>query len=327
MANKAYFHQNSDYNAVDLRMPQTMGFTDSGVIGPNSYGWNLTQNSITSVDIAPGHGVLTHTSGGAGKFLMRSDAITTLSGFSLPSGGTNRRWLVYAKLNDAQLAGTGTDSVEILYSDGAAGRPSPNSGATPALPTLPANCLPLWDITVIGGNTLNSSNTKFLDLRPWATGSWNQPWGPIAGNLGRSTQTVELNNAVVNQNHSVTFTAKTNRLYHVFQAGAPAPWGAGIHNGPGTLSILGTVNGTHWIETFETMTTMSSGYRWIRHDFFLRYVSDTTVTVSWWGRTSGPNLVYLATGLAGTVVYDMGPFRDSYGSAPSPEGGSIWSNS
>jgi hypothetical protein len=206
MAVEGFFHQNSNYDAVDVRHLFSI-YNSEGILGDKTTNISGSATSTTQFTLTSGYAIVQHDAASAGKFLVYSDSSTVFT-LTMPSAGTNRRWLVYLQVEDVLLDGAASDLVSFKTS-------SNDSAGTPSLPSTPSDSLPLYDITVTGGNTLLSGGTIITDLRTQATPPWNIPWGRVAS-ATTSTVTGTITSSYKDLTDlTVTWTAVANRRYKV----------------------------------------------------------------------------------------------------------------
>lgn len=156
MATESFFHQNSTYDAVDLRRLITDQWITEGVLAYDDLKGTVV--NATDFSIAAGRAIVDHDTSGVGRFLSYNSATVTLT-LSMPTSA-KRRFLIYMVLHDNYADGGAADSTTITsaYTD----------GASPAVPSTPSNAIPLYDITVTyqsAGNGLTHGTTVVSDVR------------------------------------------------------------------------------------------------------------------------------------------------------------------
>lgn len=190
MTIKGLWHQNSNYSASDFRQLQDVMFGGEGVADSASFAKSLPGGN--TFRLSAGKIVVKHDATNAGKFVVYSDANIDLT-ITGPSG-TNKRTLVYLQVEDVALDGVGSDVCSIKQAS--------NTGSSPALPTIPSDCVGLYDITILDGQSITAGSTVINDIRPLLKAPWSQPWGvvgvagPGANTAVSSTETTLLTASV-----------------------------------------------------------------------------------------------------------------------------------
>lgn len=157
MAVIANWLQNVDYPArIDRVLYDNLW--EQGVIGASSFAVTALGTPAMAVDVAAGVAVITGTDQSfQGKYLARSESVTTGVTIAAAPGSGTRYDIVVVQVRDTNAGGPAGDDARIYVVQGTA-------SATPVDPTLPTSSIPLARVRVPSG-TGSITNALIDNLR------------------------------------------------------------------------------------------------------------------------------------------------------------------
>ena len=157
MAVIANWLQNVDYPArIDRVLYDNLW--EQGVIGASSFAVTAQGTPAMAVDVAAGVAVITGTDQSfQGKYLARSESVTTGVTIAAAPGSGTRYDIVVVQVRDTNAGGPSGDDARIYVVQGTA-------SATPVDPTLPTSSIPLARVRVPSG-TGSITNALIDNLR------------------------------------------------------------------------------------------------------------------------------------------------------------------
>jgi hypothetical protein len=153
------FIDGNNYNGSELR-GFLEGLFNEGVmrgndfkVTPRAAGANMT------VEVLAGRIAIQSDTGGGGMYYARSTATEAVSGFTTPGVGLQRIDVVYAQHLSGNLV---------------VGRQAGTAAASPTVPTVPADAVPLARV-LLTNSTSSIGAAQLTDVRTWATPQDNVP--------------------------------------------------------------------------------------------------------------------------------------------------------